>query len=90
MPLSDKPAQCIAALTYPVQFESDISAGADRVLRRVINVPASMITREEYAQTIQEVLSSEDDLKAIDLGEHDDTAIRNFLSTIKVKLEAQI
>ena len=90
MPLSEKAVQCITALTYPVQFESDISAGVDRVLRRVINAPRSMVTREEYVQYIQEVLSSDADLTSIDLGAHNDQAIRNFLSSIRDKLEAQI
>ena len=90
MYLSEKAVQCVTALTYPVQFESDISSGVDRVLRRVVNAPSSMLKREEYVQYIQEVLTSKADLKTIDPGAHENQAIRDFLSTIKSKLEAQI
>jgi hypothetical protein len=89
MSLSEKAVQYVTALTYPVQFESDIGAGVDRVLLRVV-APTPTRTREEYVLYIKEVLDSDTDLKEIDPGAHEDQAIRSFLSKIKTTLETQI
>jgi hypothetical protein len=77
----------ILALLYPVQFEEQPEHGIDRVIRMVVNRKALQSSETDYVEAITSALDSTDSLSAVLPSRHDEETVRNYLRSLKEKLQ---
>lgn len=77
----------ILALLYPVQFEEHPENGIERVIRMVVNRESFQSSETLYVDAITSALDCTDSLSAILPSRHDEETVRNYLRSLKEKLQ---
>lgn len=80
--LDDRERSLIRALLYPVQFESRLEQGIERVMAAVVAKKSLGAGSGEYRDAIRSGLASKEPLSKIIPQSHDEQAIRRYLERV--------
>jgi hypothetical protein len=80
----------LRALIYPIQFEKDPTAVADKVIEWVVEGGALKGTRMEYQAAVNTGLGSDERLSDLIPQDHSESVIRAYLQEVQRGLESLI